>query len=140
MLKLLDHFRGASKEKKFSTAPELTESEKREIVTTLRLFSSTRSRKGKDENIQGTSVVYNMTDKDAEEIKAFLKIKEPELWERNILKLEKGEWDEDMPDEAFKRWKKERPTILTGQLFGRTTSAPATPVLQKKEIPKHPRT
>uniref|UniRef100_A0A7S4M6M5 Uncharacterized protein n=1 Tax=Vannella robusta TaxID=1487602 RepID=A0A7S4M6M5_9EUKA len=38
--------------------------------------------------------------------------REPESWEKHILALEKGEWTEGMEQNgAFKRWKKERPSM-----------------------------
>ena len=38
--------------------------------------------------------------------------REPESWEKHILALEKGEWTEGMGQNgAFKRWKKERPSM-----------------------------
>jgi len=42
---------------------------------------------------------------------AFLQYREPEDWELNLLSLEKGEWGEHMSDEAFRRWRKDRPSL-----------------------------
>ena len=48
--------------------------------------------------------------------------REPEEWELNILALEKGEAREGMgnPNSAFKRWKKERPSVPSMLLKGPT--------------------
>lgn len=39
----------------------------------------------------------------------------PETWEVNIIALERGEWGSEMPEEAFRKYKKERPKL--GGLF-----------------------
>jgi len=44
-------------------------------------------------------------------------MRNPEVWEVNIIALERGEWTDGMSDEAFGRWKsKERPR-LNSQFF-----------------------
>lgn len=48
----------------------------------------------------------------AEKPMDFKQYREPENWEKCILSLEKGEWTEEMAENAcFKRWKKERPAM-----------------------------
>jgi len=35
----------------------------------------------------------------------------PEEWELNIISIERGEWSEHMSEEAFRKYKKERPKL-----------------------------
>lgn len=35
----------------------------------------------------------------------------PEEWELNIIAIERGEWSEHMSEEAFRKYKKERPKL-----------------------------
>ena len=108
MLRLLDYIKDRKDRKKTThrtlSQPVFTEKEKQEITATLHLHL----RNSSSEDF-GTFCVGE--DVDGEHLKAaadFFRIQEPEAWEENILRLEKGEFSAEMPEAAFKRWKKER--------------------------------
>eukprot|EP01114_Cavostelium_apophysatum_P000894 TRINITY_DN10783_c0_g1_i1.p1 TRINITY_DN10783_c0_g1~~TRINITY_DN10783_c0_g1_i1.p1 ORF type:complete len:196 (-),score=45.68 TRINITY_DN10783_c0_g1_i1:218-805(-) len=88
-----------------------SEQEKKEIATTLHLCLTAKNPDDKEE-IYGTFCMNSeVREEDLVEAKNYFVARDPEAWERNILKLEKGEFDDEMPELAFKRWKKDRPQL-----------------------------
>src|SRR4051812_41973614 len=107
MLKLLDYLKSGKGDKdrdkkkvKEEKAPTFTEEEKKEIVTTLHLYSSNGTGKNAEEVFSTFNIGKDVAETDLEEAKNFFQTREPEAWEQNILSLERGEFTPEMPESA----------------------------------------
>lgn len=97
----------------------------KDAIATLRL---------KKNDAYGTIIIHDVSEDDVSNIYDTMRIVEtsnldseieekdsnflwraPEEWEVNIIALERGEWNENMQNDAFRKYKKERPKL--GNLF-----------------------
>eukprot|EP00026_Physarum_polycephalum_P007821 Phypoly_transcript_07889.p1 GENE.Phypoly_transcript_07889~~Phypoly_transcript_07889.p1 ORF type:complete len:439 (-),score=94.07 Phypoly_transcript_07889:62-1378(-) len=111
MNKLVTHYRNSTQLKK----EDLTQEEKEEIISTLNLVKKCESLEPEEREDEFMTMCFNYgLDDDqtraAKEI--FLGIEPSEIWEKNILALERGEWVDSMETKCFKRWNKQRPSLV----------------------------
>jgi len=93
---------------------DFTPEEKEEILSTLRVLKKDTSFEAKEEEFSTLCFKPGMSEDKVEEAKMmFLYTEDAEIWEKNILALEKGEWTESMDTKVFKRWNKSRPSLMT---------------------------
>jgi len=126
MNKLVTHYRNSTQLKK----EDLSKAEKQEIISTLNLLKKCESLAPEEREEEFDTICFNFgldddQTKAAKEI--FLGIEPSEIWEKNILALERGEWVESMQTKCFKRWNKQRPSILTTLEFIFQCKIPAVP-------------
>eukprot|EP01118_Nematostelium_gracile_P016528 TRINITY_DN6865_c0_g1_i1.p1 TRINITY_DN6865_c0_g1~~TRINITY_DN6865_c0_g1_i1.p1 ORF type:complete len:237 (+),score=50.23 TRINITY_DN6865_c0_g1_i1:37-747(+) len=119
MIKLMDFLRKSKTKKPGDSGkiPSFTPDERKEIARTLHLtLRGSKTPEAVQQAEDSSSFGTFRIDEDYKEdelnrAKEWILAKEPEAWEENILCLEKGEISPNMPDAAFKRWKKDRPSV-----------------------------